>query len=542
MTDRMEELLAALRREYVADGPARLAELRKDLAAFLAGEPDAVESLTGRFHRLAGSGGSYGFEEISTISQEVEQWLRADPAVAPNPDARGRLSKAVDRLSAAFDTAALQVDLSQPELPQHGDFGWRARIVGPAGAQQRQVEHLLSQAGYLVTSDTGVGEPARVPLSERPDLLVLLADPDGSDPYATAAAWSAAGAARPRAMVLIAGGGLGDPVRAASAGIDAAIVPERIGAELPRYAKTLARVGAPPSRVLLAIQDQKMATDLTRALEPANLQVATYSSMAAVHEALLREPPDVVITELKPPVDGLALTRMMRQDARFALLPVICLATEDTVGGRIEAIKAGADHLLVHPVEAPLLTHLVVSRAERGRRLREMVHRDGLTGLLNHATLMSELEHTLEYARRHGETFGFIMADVDHFKRVNDQYGHLVGDQVLLHLARLLQQTVRASDLIGRYGGEEFGLVLRRTDRAGAGVLAGKVRNALVTEPALIGEDRQLPIRMSMGIACYPADGLTAAALALQADQALYRAKRGGRDRVEWARDNPARA
>lgn len=540
MTDHLDELLVALRREYVADGPARLAELRKDLAAFLAGEPDAIESLTNRFHRLAGSGGSYGFEDISTISREVELWLRKAPIVAQNTESRGRLSQAVERLSAAFDTAALDVDLGQ-DLPQHGDFGWRARVVGPSGAQQRQIEQLLSQAGYLVSLDPGTGEPARVPLSERPDLLVLLADASGPDPYATATAWSAAGPARPRAMVLIDGGGQSDPVRAVSAGIDTVLGPDRVAAELPRFAKTLARIGAPPSRVLLAVRDAKMAAELTKALEPANLQVATYSDMTAVHEALLREPPDVVIAELVLPVDGLALTRLMRQDARFALLPVIILATEDSVGARIDAIKAGADHLLVHPVEGPLLTHLVVSRAERGRRLREMVHRDGLTGLLNHATLMAELEHTLEYARRHGETFGFIMADVDHFKRINDQFGHLVGDQVLLHLARLLQQTVRASDLIGRYGGEEFGLVLRRTDRAGAGILAGKLRHALITEPALIGEGRQLPIRISMGVACYPADGLTAAALALQADQALYRAKRGGRDRVEYARDNPVR-
>ena len=540
MSDRIDELLAALRREYVADGPARLAELRKDMAAFLAGEPDAIASLTGRFHRLAGSGGSYGFDDISIISKEIEQWLRREPIVAPSTENRTRLSSAVERLSAAFDTAALELD-SIHELPQHGDFGWRARIVGPSGLLQRQVEQILSQAGYIVSNDPGTGEPARVPLSERPDLLVLLADPNGADPYATATAWSGAGAARPRAMMLVDSSGLADPVRAVSAGIDAVLAPDRVAAELPRYAKTLARVGAPPSRVLLAIKDAGLASELTRTLEPANLQVAHYTDMASVHEALLREPPDVVLSELAPGLDGLALTRLMRQDARFALLPVICLAREDTLTDRIEAIKAGADHLLIHPVEGPLLTHLIVNRAERGRRLREMVHRDGLTGLLNHATLMAELEHTLEYARRHGETFGFVMADVDHFKRINDQYGHLVGDQVLLHLARLLQQTVRASDLIGRYGGEEFGLVLRRTDRAGAGILAGKLRHALVAEPALIGENKQLPVRISMGIACYPADGLTAAALALQAAQALYRAKRGGRDRVEYARDNPPR-
>lgn len=541
MSDRIDELLAALRREYVADGPARLAELRKDLEAFVAGEPDAVASLTARFHRLAGSGGSYGFDDISIISKDVEQWLRREPVVPANPENRNRLSSAVERLSAAFDAAALQIDAPH-ELPQHGDFGWRARVVGPLGPIQRQVEQVLTQAGYVVSLDPGTGEPARVPLSERPDLLILIADPNGPDPYATATAWSAAGAARPRAMLLIDAAGLSDPVRAVSAGIDAVLLPDRLSAELPRYAKTLARVGAPPSRVLLAIKDPGLAADLTRTLEPANLQVAHFDDMGSVHEALLREPPDVVLSEMPPGLDGLALTRLMRQDARFALLPVICLAREDTLGDRIEAIKAGADHMLIHPVEGPLLTHLIVSRAERGRRLREMVHRDGLTGLLNHATLMAELEHTLEYARRHGETFGFIMADVDHFKRVNDQYGHLVGDQVLLHLARLLQQTVRASDLIGRYGGEEFGLVLRRTDRAGAGILAGKLRHALVAEPALIGEGKQLPVRISMGIACYPADGLTASALALQADQALYRAKRGGRDRVEYARDNPTRS
>ncbi|MEO8031664.1 MAG: diguanylate cyclase [Gemmatimonadota bacterium] len=540
MSDRIDELLAALRREYVADGPARLAELRKDLAAFLAGEPDAIASLTGRFHRLAGSGGSYGFDDISVISQEVEQWLRREDVVAPSQGLETRLSTAVERLSAAFDTAALEID-NLHDLPAHGDFGWRARVVGPSGPAQRQVEQYLSQAGYIVSSDPGTGEPARVPLSERPDLLVLMADPNGPDPYANATAWSAAGPARPRAMLLIDAVGMADPVRAVSAGIDAVLSPDRVSAELPRYAKTLARIGAPPSRVLLAIQSESLAAELTRTLEPANLQVAHYTEMTTVHEALLREPPDVVIGQLTPGLDGLALTRLMRQDARFALLPVIILATEDSIGARIEAIRAGADHLLIHPVEGPLLTHLIVSRAERGRRLREMVHRDGLTGLLNHATLMAELEHTLEYARRHGETFGFIMADVDHFKRINDQYGHLVGDQVLLHLARLLQQTVRASDLIGRYGGEEFGLVLRRTDRAGAGILAGKLRHALVAEPALIGEGKQLPIRISMGVACYPADGLTASALALQADQALYRAKRGGRDRVEYARDNPTR-
>jgi len=537
----LDEVLEALRREYVADGPARLAELRKDLAAFLAGEPDAAESLKSRFHRLAGSGGSYGFDEISVISREIEQWLKESDAVAPTPENAGRLSRAVQRLSAAFDTAALQVTLPD-DGAQHGEFGWRARLIGPAGPLMRQMEQLLTLAGYHVVSEAGNEVPASIPLSERPDLLVLLADAAGPDPYAEATTWSTAGPARPRAIVLVDAPEGGDGVRAIAAGIDAVFTPDRVSTELPRYAKTLARIGAPPPRVILLMRDESRARPLVQALEHANLQVSYCAELSAARELLYRESPDLVLVELaQPALDGLAFTRLLRQDPRFALLPIICLAARDSVADRIEAIKAGADHFLPEPVESSLLTHLVLSRAERGRRLREMVHRDGLTGLLNHATLMAELEHTLEYARRHGETFGFIMVDVDHFKRINDQHGHLVGDQVLLHLGRIFHQTVRASDLIGRYGGEEFGIVLRRTDRAGVGVLTQKLRQALAAEPAPIGEGRALPVRVSMGVACYPADGLTAAALAQQADQALYRAKRGGRDRVEFARDNPSR-
>jgi diguanylate cyclase (GGDEF)-like protein len=235
-----------------------------------------------------------------------------------------------------------------------------------------------------------------------------------------------------------------------------------------------------------------------------------------------------------PGLDGLSLTRLVRQDQRFGITPIVFLTKHDSVAEQIEALRAGADHFVTEPVDRELLTHLVVNRAERGRRLREMVHRDGLTGLLNHATLMAELEHAVEFARRQGEPFAFMMIDIDHFKRVNDRYGHLAGDQVLLHVARVFQATARASDLIGRYGGEEFGMILRRTDRQGASVLAGKLRTALAEQPAVVGAGEQIPVRVCIGVSIYPDDASSAADLARLSDQALYRAKAGGRDRVEF--------
>jgi diguanylate cyclase (GGDEF)-like protein len=273
-------------------------------------------------------------------------------------------------------------------------------------------------------------------------------------------------------------------------------------------------------------------------LEQANAKVTHTLDGNAAREAMIRETPDLILMDTRlPGIDGLSLARLVRQDSRFSLTPIVFLTSNDTVSEQIEALSAGADHFLIEPVDRELLTHLVINRAERGRRLREMVHRDGLTGLLNHATLMAELEHAVEYARRHGETFAFLMVDVDHFKRVNDRYGHLAGDQVLLHVARVFQTTARASDLIGRYGGEEFGMILRRTDRAGAGILANKLRQALAEQPAVVGAGETIPVRVCIGVAAYPDDAHTAAELALLADTALYRAKAGGRDRIEFTQE-----
>jgi diguanylate cyclase (GGDEF)-like protein len=146
---------------------------------------------------------------------------------------------------------------------------------------------------------------------------------------------------------------------------------------------------------------------------------------------------------------------------------------------------------------------------------------------------MAELEHAVEYARRHAEPFAFLMVDVDHFKRVNDTHGHLAGDQVLLHLARVFQATVRASDIIGRYGGEEIGIILRRCNREGAVVLAGKLREALAAHAAVMRDGKTIPVRVSIGIAACPEDALSANAVVASADRALYKAKSSGRDRIE---------
>lgn len=160
--------------------------------------------------------------------------------------------------------------------------------------------------------------------------------------------------------------------------------------------------------------------------------------------------------------------------------------------------------------------------------------RDALTGLYNRREFMRLADHELKRAQRHGDLTSAIVLDLDHFKAVNDQYGHPAGDKALVHVAQCLIGGVRGTDLIARIGGEEFIVLLPRTDIDAAVGLAHKLRQLLHQAPAPIHSTLQIPITASFGVGCLPAGGDgTFASLYAAADKALYDAKRLGRDRVE---------
>lgn len=167
-------------------------------------------------------------------------------------------------------------------------------------------------------------------------------------------------------------------------------------------------------------------------------------------------------------------------------------------------------------------------------RLEEQASRDGLTGLINHRTVMERLDQAIKGSQRHGQALAVLMADLDHFKVINDALGHQVGDEVLQAVAEVLQSGVRISDECGRYGGEEFLMVLPQTQAGAALELAERLRRAVeaLTLPAL-GEHR---LTMSFGVAVYPGFGPTdVSAMVRKADDALYQAKARGRNRCVLA-------
>lgn len=169
--------------------------------------------------------------------------------------------------------------------------------------------------------------------------------------------------------------------------------------------------------------------------------------------------------------------------------------------------------------------------------LEERATHDGLTGLANHREFQRQFGKEIERARRYGHPIALLMLDLDHFKAVNDTYGHLAGDAVLHAAATRIRQALRLTDLPARYGGEEFAVILPETTIAGALILAERARHGLADAPIPLDDGREIAVTVSIGVACYPDAADNPNELVECADLALYAAKEEGRNRVVIYRD-----
>jgi diguanylate cyclase (GGDEF)-like protein len=190
----------------------------------------------------------------------------------------------------------------------------------------------------------------------------------------------------------------------------------------------------------------------------------------------------------------------------------------------------GGDDFLTKPIQPQHLISSVTTRIRRSLKLRSFMVRDSLTGLLNHTAIKDMLHGELAWAIRQKKSLSFAMVDIDDFKQVNDRYGHLAGDSVIKSLARLLKQRLRSSDLIGRYGGEEFAIVLIDADRATSMKVLDNIRNDF-SQLLHLAEGKEFRVTFSCGIA--DASQFPEATLLNDAaDKALYKAKQAGRNQV----------
>lgn len=289
-----------------------------------------------------------------------------------------------------------------------------------------------------------------------------------------------------------------------------------------------------PLRVLIIDDSRTQALHTERVLSYAGMTTRSLSDPIRAMAELADFQPDLIILDLyMPTCSGPELAKVIRHNDRYVSVPIIFLSAEDDLDKQLDAMSEGADDFLTKPISSRQLITTVRNRAARARYLKSRMIRDSLTGLYNHTHILQLLEDCSLRARREGQPLSFAMLDIDHFKKINDRHGHPMGDRVIKSLALFLKQRLRKTDLIGRYGGEEFAIVMPDTTLEAACRVLDEIRQrfAEVLYPA---QPQDLQCTFSAGVVQLN-ETLDALTMASSADEALYRAKHAGRNRVMQA-------
>ncbi|RYG02211.1 MAG: diguanylate cyclase, partial [Chitinophagaceae bacterium] len=286
-----------------------------------------------------------------------------------------------------------------------------------------------------------------------------------------------------------------------------------------------------PTHILIVDDQVSIAEFYATILEQAGMKVTIETNPYEVLSILQASMPDLLLLDLNmPDVNGDELAAVIRQQEQYQTIPILFLSANAHPDKKTDLLEIGSDDLLSKGMPPEELVRHVKSRVDRAKILTAMMYQDSLTGLLNHAQIQLAAERVFMQCVRKNGMFTVAMIDIDKFKSVNDTYGHLTGDRVIKALAQLLQQRLRVTDYIGRFGGEEFLLIMPDMNLQDAGKLINSLRQAFT----LINfKEKDLSFNVSFSAGIAENTGLETFMDQIKiADEALYKAKKSGRNAV----------
>jgi len=489
-------------------------------------------------HKLAGSVGSFGFQEASRLALEIERSFRPGSTLVVEQalsllETVKALRRELESRPAGSAQSTLPASDSRPVL-----------LV--VDSDQDLAQHLVEEAG-----NRGVRTEMAIDLSVardfiarvRPDVvLVDLSFPQDAQSSLKLMEQLSAWDPPVPVLVLTAFDSLIDRVEVARRGGRGFLrKPLPPSEALDSVMQLLTGINASEDKVMAVDDDPQVLATLKFLLEPKRIRVITLAEPLRFWEVLERTSPNLLVLDVEMDhLSGIELCRVVRNDPRWHGIPILFLTGHADAETVQKVFAAGADDYVRKPVVGPELLTRISNRLEHARLVRSFVETDPLTGVDNRRKSTSTLNQFIRLSSRQRQPLSFAILDLDQFKRINDSYGHAVGDQVLRKLGTVLLKAFRGEDVVARWGGEEFtvgmyGMRLQDAVQRMTGVLEA-FRQEVFTTSA--GE--QFHVTFSAGVAQFPKHGKDLQALYRAADDALYQAKKAGRNQVQPAKSAPS--
>lgn len=484
-------------------------------------------------HSLGGSAGTYGYDELGKTAKLMDSYLKTlleQPSLSATHEET--ITGYLERLKAVLTSTLLK---NPPSFKEDSLIPVENRLIYILEQDKELVSELsenLKYAGYEVQDLQDLSVLNVKMTQNAPVALIMdteyLAQFDAKDVLAMQKQQS-----EPvQLFCIVPNGELMPRIAAVRAGCDAFFQKPVDVFDLTQTLNQKCSITGESYKILIIDDEESLADYYSLILRQAGMITHSITNPMLMLEALETFKPDLLLMDIyMPGCTGLELAAVLRQETRYTKLPIIFFSTEEDRRKQLSALSLGGDDFLTKPIMPAHLISAVRSRSRRANVLNYFMTTDSLTGLLNHSSVLKRLEIEIDYARQRQSSLSCIMVDIDHFKKINDTFGHPVGDVVIKKLATLLSVRLRNQDSVGRYGGEEFVLILPGSIAEHSKERCDNLR-AYFSQYQFTVDEVNFFVTFSAGIASFDPESDDAQTLIEKADKALYQAKQFGRNQV----------
>lgn len=525
---------ATLRRRFEASLPERSAKMLS--LTDQSSHPD-MKDLVAEAHKLAGACGTFGHSVLGSHARQIEQL--ALEVNSKDEDERLQALPSLRQVVLEFDiavNAAVQasgvVETEKAAMLHQPDTVW---LLLPSATLAAELTRQLQAFGHKVECFTDFTSCLkRLQITAPAVLFSAININSGSSLFEQTLLLKQLKQHSSRLLVLSDRDEFALRIKAVQQRADAFFVSPL---DVPNMISTISELldhGTRQSgRVFIVDDDKLLAQHYALVLNSAGIETHILSNTRQIIAELVAFQPDLLLMDMyMPEYSGAELAGVIRQYPSLKRLPIVFLSSEINKALQLSAMAYGADDFLTKPIDDAQLVQAVKTRLKRSLQLKNLIEKDSLTALIKHSAIKEAVELEFERSQRYSKPFSVVMVDIDHFKAVNDNHGHAAGDMVITALATLLRKRIRKTDKAGRYGGEEFMLVLPNCTRQQAVTLTGQILDAF-RQLNFTADAKHFSCTFSAGVISSEENEFSNADQMIEAaDKALYQAKRAGRNQV----------
>ena len=542
--------LQAAKNIYISHLPDKAAAIQKLWDGLVRNwQAEPLKELHRLVHTMSGSAGTFGFKELSSVARTAESILKNySNSEMPSEDSKNNeLVLALKKISNLCNDISISSDeqtslVESPETSTAKDSisisDNRIFLVDDDEHAARELSLQIGQFGYDVIVFRKIDDFRDAIIKMPPAAVIMdIVFPEGQEAGIDAIKEVQRQQTVHLPVIFISSSGdLNTRLNAVRSGGDAYLTkPVDINLVVETLDVLTSCNDQEQYRILIVDDDEDLSQYCAAILRASKMEVMVVNKPFETMQALIDFDPELILMDIyMPECTGLELAKVIRQNISHINIPIVFMSNQSDQAQQDAALRTGGDDFLTKPIEDNLLISSVIYRVQRSRKLASAITRDSLTGLLNHAKICEQLELEVIRAKRQKSTVAFAMVDLDYFKQVNDKYGHVTGDYVIREISRVLTQQLRRTDIIGRYGGEEFAVIFPDTTEEAAASVLEKIREKFAQIKHKSGVE-EFSVTFSCGVSGstlydQPEDIISSA------DEFLYMAKSRGRNCVVFSK------